>query len=248
MTNYIAEFVGTALLIVFGNGVVANVLLAKSKGQNSGWIVITAGWAMAVTIAVYATARLSGAHLNPAVTIALNSIGAFKSELVPGYIAAQVAGGFFGSVLVYLSYLSHWGETKDAGLKLACHSTGPAIRSAIPNCITEIIGTGILVFAILCFGKVGAGAASGAEAWTAAVGTYFGPMMVGFLVFGLGLSLGGPTGYALNPARDLGPRIAHAVLPISGKGSSDWGYAWIPVVAPIIGAVLGAKLFMALGF
>ncbi|WP_309399139.1 MIP/aquaporin family protein [Cerasicoccus maritimus] len=248
MNPYLAEFVGTAILILFGNGVVANVLLNKSKGQNGGWIVITVGWAFAVTCAVYATGRISGAHLNPAVSVSLASIGAFDWAQVPGYIASQIAGGFMGSVLVYLTYLAHWEETEDPGLKLACHSTSPAIRKIGPAVITEIIGTAALMFGILSIGKVGLGGDSNMEAWTAAVGTWFGPAAVGLLVLGIGLSLGGPTGYAINPARDLGPRIAHAVLPIRGKGSSDWGYAWVPVVAPLIGGVLGSQLFVLLGF
>jgi glycerol uptake facilitator protein len=247
MNPYLAEFVGTAWLVLFGNGVVANVLLSKSKGNGSGWIVITAGWALAVAMAVYAVGRVSGAHLNPAVTVALASIGSFDWHLVPGYIAAQIAGGFTGSVLVYLTYLAHWGETADPGLKLACHSTGPAIRRFVPAIITEVIGTAALVFGVLAIGKVGVGADTVQAAWTAAVGTWFGPMLVGLLVFAIGLSLGGPTGYAINPARDLGPRLAHATLPIAGKGSSDWSYAWVPVVAPIIGGIVGAKLFILLG-
>lgn len=247
MNSYLAEFVGTAWLVLFGNGVVANVLLSKSKGNGGGWIVITAGWALAVTMAVYAVARVSGAHLNPAVSVALASIGSFSWAEVPGYIAAQVAGGFTGSVLVYLTYLAHWGETADAGLKLACHSTGPAVRRFTPAIITEVIGTAALVFGVLAIGKVGVGADTAQAAWTAAVGTWFGPMIVGLLVFAIGLSLGGPTGYAINPARDLGPRIAHAVLPIAGKGSSDWAYAWVPVVAPVIGGIAGARLFVGLG-
>jgi glycerol uptake facilitator protein len=247
MNPYLAEFVGTAWLVLFGNGVVANVLLSKSKGNGGGWIVITAGWALAVAMAVYAVGRVSGAHLNPAVTVALAGIDSFDWHLVPGYIGAQVAGGFFGSVLVYLAYLAHWGETADAGLKLACHSTGPAVRRFAPAFITEFIGTAALIFGVLAIGKVGVGAETAQAAWTAAVGTWFGPLLVGLLVFAIGLSLGGPTGYAINPARDLGPRIAHAVLPIPGKGTSDWSYAWVPVVAPIIGGIVGAKLFILLG-
>ena len=247
MNPYLAEVIGTAVLILLGNGVVANVVLAKTKGNGSGWIVITAGWAFAVAVAVYTVGRISGAHLNPAVTLALASIGGFSWSLVPGYIAAQVAGAFLGAGLVYLSYLAHWEPTADAGAKLACFSTGPAVRRTLPAFVTEFIGTGLLVFAVLAFGRVVAGAAVGQEAWVAAVGTWFGPLLVGLLVFAIGLSLGGPTGYAINPARDLGPRLAHTVLPIPGKGSSDWSYAWLPVVAPILGGVAGAHLFKALG-
>jgi len=246
MNVYLAELVGTAILILLGNGVVANVCLAKSKGQNSGWIVITTGWGLAVALAVYATARISGAHLNPAVTVALASIGAFPWAQVPGYIAAQIAGAAVGQVFVFLCYYAHWGETEDQGAILACHSTGPAIRKILPAVVTEIIGAGMLVFGVLALGKVGLGAPTEQAAWATAVGTWFGPLLVGLLVFSIGLSLGGPTGYGINPARDLGPRIMHAILPIPGKGSSDWAYAWVPVVAPIIGGVLGAQLFMLL--
>jgi glycerol uptake facilitator protein len=248
MSRYLAEFVGTAMLVLFGNGVVANVVLAKSKGQNGGWIVITAGWGAAVAISVYAVGRISGAHLNPAVTIGLASIGAFEWTLVPGYILAQVAGAFVGSVLVFLTYYAHWSETPDPGAKLACHSTSPAIRRMVPAFMTEFMGTAALLFGVLSLGRVTAGAATGQEAWAAAVGTWFGPALVGVLVFALGMSFGGPTGYAINPARDLGPRIAHALLPIPGKGSSDWGYALIPIAAPLCGGVAGAFLFKLLGF
>lgn len=246
MNVYLAELVGTALLILFGNGVVANIVLAKTKGSGGGWICITAGWAFAVAIAVFAVGRVSGAHLNPAVTLALASIGSFGWHLVAGYLAAQMAGAILGAVLVYLAYLAHWEPTSDAGAKLACFSTGPAVRKMAPAFITESIGTGALVFCVLAFGRVVAGAPTDQAAWAATVHMWFGPALVGLLVFGLGLSLGGPTGYAINPARDLGPRIAHALLPIPGKGGSDWDYAWVPVVAPIVGGVIGAQLFKAL--
>ena len=246
MNSYLGEIVGTTLLILFGNGVVANIVLAKTKGNGAGWICITAGWAFAVAIAVFAVARVSGAHLNPAVTIALASIGSFGWELVAGYIAAQFAGALIGSTLVYLTYFAHWEPTVDAGAKLACFSTGPAIRRTGPAFITEFIGTAALLFGVLAFGRIVAGAPTDQAAWAAAVNLWFGPALVGLLVFGIGLSLGGPTGYAINPARDLGPRIAHAILPIPGKGSSDWDYAWIPVVAPILGGIAGAQLFKAL--
>lgn len=246
MNVYLAEFVGTALLVLFGNGVVANIVLAKTKGNGGGWICITAGWAFAVAIAVFAVGRVSGAHLNPAVTLALASIGSFKWSLVGGYILAQMAGGIAGAVLVYLAYLAHWEPTADAGAKLACFSTGPAIRHSGAAVTTEFIGTGTLLFCVLAFGKVIAGAATDQAAWAATVSLWFGPALVGLLIFGLGLSLGGPTGYALNPARDLGPRIAHAFLPIPAKGDSDWGYAWVPVLAPILGGITGAQLFKLL--
>lgn len=243
MNVYLAEVIGTALLVLFGNGVVANVVLAKSKGNGGGWISITAGWAFGVAIAVFVVGRISGAHLNPAVSVALASIGSFSWSLVPGYIVAQLVGAMLGAVLVYLSYLAHWEPTQDAGLKLACFSTGPAVRRFGPAFITELIGTATLVFGVLAFGRVMAGAATDQAAWAATVNLWFGPVLVGLIVFALGLSLGGPTGYAINPARDLGPRIAHALLPIPGKGTSDWEYAWVPVVAPLVGGVIGAQLF-----
>lgn len=248
MQPYLAECVGTAILILFGNGVVANVVLSKSKAHNSGWLVITTGWGLGVAMAVYAVGRISGAHINPAVTVGLASIGAFEWIRVPGYILAQLTGASIGSVLVYFSFLAHWEETDDPALKLACHCTSPAIRRLGPAFITEGIGTAILIFGVLALGKVGLGAPSNAEAWTAAVGTWFGPLLVGLLVLAIGISLGGPTGYAINPARDLGPRIMHALLPIPGKGSSDWSYSWIPIAAPLLGGMAGANLFVLLNF
>ncbi|MBI4624671.1 MAG: aquaporin family protein [Verrucomicrobia bacterium] len=243
MNPYLAEVVGTAVLILFGNGVVANAVLAKSKGNAAGWIAITAGWGCAVAIAVFAVGRVSGGHLNPAVTLALASTGSFSWGLVPGYIVAQMAGAIIGAVLVYLAYLAHWEPTPDQGGKLACYCTAPAVRRFGAAFITEFIGTAVLLFGVLAFGRVVAGAATEQAAWAATVNLWFGPALVGLLVFGLGLSLGGPTGYAINPARDLGPRIAHALLPIPGKGGSDWEYAWVPVVAPILGGITGAQLF-----
>ena len=248
MNRYLAELVGTAVLVLLGDGVVANVVLSRSKGRGAGWIVVTAGWGCAVAIAVYSVGRISGAHLNPAVTLALASTGGFSWSLVPGYVLAQVAGGFLGSVLVFLAYYAHWSETDDPAGKLACHCTAPAIRRLGCAFMTEFIGTAMLLFGVLSLGRVSAGAATGQEAWAAAVGTWFGPALVGVLVFAIGLSLGGPTGYAINPARDLGPRLAHALLPIPGKGPSDWRYAWIPVIAPLCGGAAGALLYRLLGF
>jgi glycerol uptake facilitator protein len=245
MQAYLAEFIGTMILIILGDGVVAGVLLKNSKAENSGWIVITFGWAMAVAIAVYCVGQFSGAHINPAVTISLAVTGQFDWAMVPGYIIAQLLGAFVGAVIVWLAYLPHWGPTEDAGLKLGVFSTAPAYRATGPNVITEIIGTAILLFGILGIGA-NAGAVGGDLSGVIASG--LNPLLVGLLVLGIGLSLGGPTGYAINPARDLGPRIAHAVLPIAGKGSSDWEYSWIPVVAPIIGGIIGAGLFVLLGF
>ncbi len=249
MSPYVAEAVGTMILILLGDGVVANVLLARSKGQNSGWIVITVGWGVAVTIAVYAVGRISGAHLNPAVTIALATIGGFPWPSVGGYIAAQMIGAFAGAVLVWLAYLPHWRLTEDSEAKLAVFSTGPAVRSAVANFMTEAIGTAMLLFGVLA---IGANAEGWAQAGDVDLSQVFSralqPMLVGILVLGIGLSLGGPTGYAINPARDLGPRLAHAILPVPGKGSSDWAYAWIPVAAPIAGGMAGAALYTLVGF
>jgi len=246
MQAYLGEFIGTMLLIIFGDGVVAGVLLRNSKAENSGWIVITFGWAMGVAIAVYAVIAISGAHINPAVTLGFASIGLLPWTQVPGYIIAQFLGAFVGAVLVWLAYLPHWEETADPGLKLGVFCTAPAIYRTIPNLITEIIGTAVLVFGVL--GIVG-NAQRLQEAGVVDLFTFgIVPLLVGLLVLGIGLSLGGPTGYAINPARDLGPRIAHAVLPIAGKGDSDWSYSWIPVVGPIIGGILGAVLYNVLGF
>jgi glycerol uptake facilitator protein len=227
-----AEVIGTAILILLGNGVVAGVLLNQSKAQNSGWIVITFGWGMGVAFAVFAVGQFSGAHLNPAVTLGFAFQGGTEWSDVPKYIGGEFVGAFIGATLVWASYLNHWGATEDPGLKLACYSTAPAIRNTPANLITEIVGTFVLVFGVL---------AIFADEATAATG--LGGLLVGLLVFGIGLSLGGPTGYAINPARDLGPRIMHAILPIAGKGPSDWGYSWIPVVGPIVGGVLGALAF-----
>jgi glycerol uptake facilitator protein len=249
MQNFLAELLGTMLLVILGDGVVANVVLNRTKGQNSGWIVITVGWGVAVAIAVYAVGRISGAHLNPAVTIAMATIGSFPWAQVPGYIAAQMIGGFLGAVLVWLAYLPHWRETADPGSKLGVFSTGPAIHSAAANVICEAIGTAILLFGILAIAANAQGVSKPGEvdlSWVFSRGLQ--PLLVGVLILGIGLSLGGPTGYALNPARDLGPRLAHAVLPIPGKGDSEWGYSWIPIIGPIIGGMAGAGLYVLVGF
>lgn len=243
MQAYIGEVIGTMILIILGDGVVAGVLLRNSKAENSGWIVITFGWGMAVAIAVYCVGQFSGAHINPAVTIGLAVSGQFDWALVPGYIIAQFIGAFIGAVIVWLAYLAHWGETEDEGLKLGVFCTAPAIYNTPANVITEVIGTFVLVFGVS--GIVANAAAAGGDAATV-IGSGLNPLLVGLLVLGIGLSLGGPTGYAINPARDLGPRIAHAVLPIAGKGGNDWGYSWIPVVGPIIGGILGGVLFVLL--
>lgn len=231
---FLAEFFGTMTLIVLGDGVVANVLLNKSKGQNSGWIVITAGWAFAVMSGIFVSTALGGpGSLNPAFQVSAILTGGDVNAALMN-ILGQFAGAFVGAVLVWLLYLPHWAETKDAGLKLAVFSTGPAIRNPGANLLTEAIATFMLGFVATAIGK--AAAVDGV-----------GPFLIGTLIWGLGLSLGGPTGYALNPARDLGPRIAHFLLPIPGKGDSDWGYSWVPVVGPIIGAVVAAFLGQAIG-
>lgn len=249
MQTLLAEIIGTMMLVLLGDGVVANVVLNKTKGNNSGWIVITAGWGIAVAVAVYAVGRVSGAHLNPAVTIALATIGSFPWAQVPGYVAAQMLGAILGAVLVWLMYLPHWRATADQGAKLAVFCTAPAIRSTGANMIGEIIGTAVLLFGILAIaGNAQTLSKPGDVDLSFVFSRGLQPFLVGVLVFGIGLSLGGPTGYAINPARDLGPRLAHAFLPIAGKGSSDWEYAWIPVVAPIIGGIAGAGLYSAIGF
>jgi glycerol uptake facilitator protein len=249
MQSIVAEVVGTMILILLGNGVVANVVLEKTKGHNGGFMMINSGYAIAVAMAVYAVGRISGAHLNPAVTIALASIGSFPWADVPGYIGAQMIGAMLGAVLVWLMYLPHWAVTADPGAKLAAFATGPAIRNTGSNIMGEIIGTAMLVFGILA---IAANAQTLATPGDVDLSLVFSrglqPLLVGILVMGIGHSLGGPTGYAINPARDLGPRIMHAILPIPGKGSSDWEYSWIPVIAPIIGGVAGAGLFSIIGF
>ena len=239
MNPYLAEFVGTALLVLLGDGAVATVVLNKSKGQASGWIVIATGWGLAVTMAVYAVGTISGAHLNPAVTIGLAVIGKFAPAKVFGYIAAQITGAMFGALLVWLAYLPHWKTTPDPATKLGVFCTGPAIRSTPSNLLCEIISTATLVFGVLA---IPSGANLSAPGWA----TGFGPLMVGLLVVAIGISLGGPTGYAINPARDFGPRLAHAILPIAGKGSSDWPYSWIPIAGPTIGGTLGALAYRLL--
>ncbi|MHC4406170.1 MAG: MIP/aquaporin family protein [Planctomycetota bacterium] len=235
MGVFVGELMGTLLLVLLGNGVVANVQLEKTKGYNSGWIVISAGWGFGVAVGVYVAFWASGGHINPAVTIAMATIGKTPLDQVPTYVGAQFLGGFIGAVLVWLTYLPHWSQTRDPGAKLAAFCTGPAIRRPAANLICEIIGTAVLLVGVLGILNDHNDIASG-----------LGPYAVGILVFGIGLSLGGPTGYAINPARDLAPRLAHAVLPIPGKGTSDWGYAWIPVIGPILGGVIGAVLYHAL--
>lgn len=232
MSPFLGEFIGTMLLIIMGDGVVANVVLNKTKGNNSGWIVITFGWAMAVFLGVYASNSLGGSgHLNPAVTIAMTALADFDTMLLPTYILAQFAGAMVGAIIVWIAYKQHFDSTDDKDGKLAVFCTAPAIRSPFHNLITEIIGTFILAFGALAMSKP-----------STSLGT-LDALPVALLILGIGLSLGGPTGYAINPARDLGPRIAHFILPIKNKRDSDWGYSWIPVAGPIVGALIGVYLF-----
>ena len=233
MKPFTAELVGTALLVLLGDGVVAACLLKRSKAQNAGWIVITTGWGLAVAMAVYAVGRVSGAHLNPAITLGLALIGKFPWSHVPAYLAGQFLGAFLGAVLVWATYLAHWRDTEDPASKLMVFATIPAVRRLPANFLTELIGTFVLVFGVLAILANTAPAQSGLA-----------PLLIGFLVWAIGLSLGAPTGYAINPARDLGPRIAHAVLPIPNKGNSDWGYSWVPVFGPLAGGVIGAVAYV----
>ena len=230
MTIFMAEMIGTLLLILLGDGVVANVVLKNSKGSNSGWMVITTGWAIAVAVPALIFGSYSGAHFNPALTIAFAVIGKLDWSLVPIYLAGQFIGGFLGAALVFIQYYDQFKATDNKADKLGVFATGPAVRNTTLNLISEIIGTAVLVFGILGIG---------AQDIASGLGTLF----VGLLIWAIGLSLGGTTGYAINPVRDLAPRIAHALLPIPDKGDSDWGYAWIPVIGPIVGGVLGALIY-----
>jgi glycerol uptake facilitator protein len=228
MTPFVAEVLGTALLITLGNGVVANVLLNKTNGNNSGWIVITLGWCMAVFVGVFASATASGAHLNPAVTIALAVAGKFEWGNVPSYILAQFIGAFIGSILVWLTYYKHFAATPDQAIKRSVFCTGPAIRSGGANFMTELLASFVFILAVLQL--------TGSDTKLGSIDA----LPVALIVLGIGLCLGGPTGYAINPARDLGPRLMHTILPIQGKGDSDWAYAWVPGFAPVVGGVLAA--------
>jgi glycerol uptake facilitator protein len=231
MTPFVAELTGTAILIILGDGVVANAILNKTKGNNGGLIAITFGWAIAVFVGVFISSASSGAHLNPAVTIALAALGKFDWASVPMYIAAQISGAMIGAFLVWLVYRRHFDETTDPDTQLGVFCTGPAIRSTIDNLISEITGTFVLILGVLFILSPKSSLGS------------LDALPVALLVLGIGLSLGGTTGYAINPARDLGPRIMHAILPIKGKGKSDWGYSWIPVVGPVIGSLLAAAVY-----
>lgn len=242
MKACVAEFFGTALLVLLGNGVVANVLLDKTKGHGGGWIVITAGWAFAVFSAAACTAELSGAHLNPAVTVGLALNDQFDLNLVPGYLAAQLLGAFLGAILVYVFYFDHYEATADRDLKLATFCTGPAVRNLPLNFFCEALGTLVLVLAVLSFAPPSFPRVEDGLAVKVGLGSV-GAVQVALIVFSIGLSLGGTTGYAINPVRDLGPRLAHALLPIRDKRDSDWGYAAVPVFGPIAGAVAAVFLY-----
>lgn len=233
MSPYLAEFFGSLLLILLGDGVVAGVLLKGTKSENAGWLVIVIAWGLAVTMAIYAVGSISGAHLNPAITIGLAYVGSFPWSSVAGYCLAQIAGAFCGAILVWVQYYPHWSKTTDSSAKLAVFCTGPAIRSTLANITSEVIATAVFMFGVLCIG---------ATKFTDGLN----PLVVGALIITIGLCLGGTTGFAINPSRDLGPRLAHFILPIPGKRDSDWSYAWIPVVGPIAGALLGAFIYQML--
>ncbi|WP_371925927.1 MIP/aquaporin family protein [Halobacillus sp. A5] len=233
MSEFAAELIGTMILIIFGGGVVGGVVLKDSKAEGAGWVVVTIGWGLAVAMGVYAVGNFSGAHINPAVTLGFAAVGEFEWAKVPLYITAQMIGAFIGGVIVFLNYLPHWRKTSDQGAKLAVFSTDPAVRSPFSNLVSEMVGTFVLLMGLLFIG---------ANDFTDGLN----PLIVGALIVAIGMSLGGATGYAINPARDLGPRIAHALLPIPGKGGSDWGYAWIPIAGPILGGIYGAVFYQAL--
>jgi len=233
MSEYLGEYIGTLILTAFGGGVVAGVVLKRSKAEAGGWLLICIAWGMAVTLAIYAVGNISGAHINPAVTIGFAFVGAFPWEKVPGYIIAQIFGAFTGGVIVWLNYLPHWKKSDDPGAKLGVFSTVPAIRAYPSNLISEMIGTFFLIFGLLFIG---------ANQFTEGLN----PIVVGALISAIGFSFGGTTGFAINPARDVGPRIAHAILPIPDKGSSDWEYSWVPVIGPLIGGVNGSLAYNAL--
>jgi glycerol uptake facilitator protein len=235
MSPYLAEFIGTLLLVLLGNGVVANVVLKDTKGENAGWIVISFGWGMAVFVAVFCVADISGAHINPAVTVGLAIAGEFEVALMAGYLAAQFAGAAVGAVLVWLVYRDHYSQTKDPDAKLATFCTTPAIRNPVSNFLSEVIGTFVLVYAVLHISSPEGGLGS------------LDSLPVGLVVLAIGLSLGGTTGYAINPARDFSPRLMHFLLPVYDKRDSDWEYAWVPFVGPLVGAAIAALIFVSLG-
>ncbi len=244
MNPFVSEFLGTFLLVLIGDGVCANVNLRDTKGSGAGWLVITTGWGLAVFVAVMCTAQYSGAHINPAVTIGVAVAGKFSWDLVAGYLLFQLSGALLAAVFVYLFYVQHFKITDDANAKLGTFCTAPSIRGTLPNLFCEIVGTFVLVLAVLL--AAGANVTMDDEsARVLQVGLgAIGAIPVGLVVFAIGISLGGTTGYAINPARDLGPRIAHAILPIPGKRDSDWSYAWIPVVGPVLGGVVAAAVYL----
>ena len=233
LSVFLGELIGTMILVIFGGGVVAGVSLNKSLAQGTGWVLVTIAWGLGVTMAIYAVGTITGAHINPAVTLGLATVGDFPWSKVPLYIAAQICGGIIGAIIVFFQYLPHWRATEDPAAKLGVFSTGPAISSPISNLVSEIIGTFVLVMGILFIG---------ANEFTDGLN----PLIVGLLIVAIGMSLGGTTGYAINPARDLGPRIAHWFLPIPGKGSSNWKYAWVPVAGPILGGIYGGLFYQGL--
>ncbi len=233
MSVYLAEFLGTFFLILIGAGVVAGVVLRDSKSFGSGWNTIVVSWGLAVTFAIYGVGSISGAHINPAVTLGFAFVGEFPWEKVPGYILSQIAGAFCGAAIVWIFYIPLWSKTDDKGAKLATFATVPAVRSYVHNLISEIIGTAVLIFSLLFIGTTN---------FTEGLN----PLVVGALIMVIGFALGGTTGFAINPARDLGPRLAHFLLPISGKGGSDWRYAWVPILGPILGSFLGASCYQLL--
>ena len=246
MQTYLAEFAGTLLLLLLGNGVVANVVLDRTKGHGSGWIVITFGWGMAVYVAVWCVGPLdSGAHINPAVTLGMAAVGELPWLQVPGYMIAQLLGAFVGAVLVYFIYRDHFGVTDNADAKLGTFATGPAIRSPMNNFISEVVGTTVLLLAVLFAISPGEPVGEIDAAMRPGLAT-LGALRIGLVVLAIGLCLGGTTGYAINPARDFGPRLAHFLLPIPGKRDSDWGYAWIPVAGPLVGALLAVAVWRGL--
>jgi glycerol uptake facilitator protein len=239
MTHFIFEFIGTGMLILIGNGVVANLVLKGTKGSDSGWVGISLAWGIAVFIGVFISADASGAHLNPAVTIGLATAGKFSWGLVPGYILAQILGAMMGNLLIWLSYKKQYDATEEPNAILATFCTSPAIRSPFWNMITEAVGTFALVFGVFYI-------AGGSYANEAISLGSLDALPVALLVMGIGFGLGGPTGYAINPARDFGPRLMHAILPLKNKSNSDWSYAWVPIVGPILGSVLAALAFLCL--
>lgn len=245
---FLAELVGTAILILLGNGVVANVVLKQTGGSSGGWICITAGWGLAVALAIYSVGRISGAHINPAVTVALLALGEITGDKATNYLLGQFAGALLGAVLVWLAYKKHFDATDDADAIRSCFCTSPAIASTPWNVATEFIGTAMLLFGVLAVGANAGAMTDDPLDLSRAFSAGLNPLLVGLLVLAIGLSLGGPTGYAINPVRDLAPRLVHAVLPISGKRDSGWAYAWVPVVGPIAGGLAGAFLWRSLNF